>query len=163
MRVREAKKSDVPEIVDLAFGFEDKLMPYIYDEEAVRSYIESFWLAELKYKLQGAIHCAYPDNVHDLAFLEDTKLVPEDIITDFSKKKGDIFLCHIICPGKGSFGHIVRHLKAVSDSLHCFLSVKSAAFPSYERHDFKFGYPIQIWNHYKEDFSTFRYGVWRGD
>jgi len=163
MRVREAVESDVPKIVDLATGYEDKLMPYIYDEEAVGLYIDSFWLAEVELSLQGAVHCAYPSSLRDLSFLEDTKLVPEDVIIDFSKRKSDIFLCHIICPGKGSFGYIVRHLKTVSDSLHCFLSVRSAAFPSYERHNFKFGHPIQIWNPYKEDFSTFRYGVWRGD
>jgi len=115
-------------------------------------------VAQDRKKLVGAIHCAYPSSEIDLDFLRRVKLVPLSIVKEFEVLEDAIFLGHIVCPGRGSFGDIVRSLKLVSYKLFCFLSVNSPAFNSYTRHGFEFEEEVVIWNEYKNDYSTFRYG-----
>jgi len=162
VNVRQARITDVPQIVGLAEGYEDKLMPYIYQDWTVVKYFDAFWVTPDEGPIKGAVHCCYPGNDRDAEFLHDVKCVPLSIVKRFqSVESKDIFLSHIICPGKGTFGQIVRHLKTISDSLYCYLSINSPAFESYIRHGFEFKYTEIIWNPYKKDYSEFSLGIWR--
>jgi len=161
---REAQITDVPQIIRLAEGYEDKLMPYIYQDWTVVKYFDAFWVTPSEGSIKGAIHCCFPNSDRDAEFLHDVKGVPLEIVKEFQNSTNqDIFLSHIICPGKGSFGQIVRHLKTISDSLYCFLSIKSPALNSYIRHGFDFSLdnPIDIWNPYKNDYSKCVFGIWK--
>ena len=164
MLVRVALPTDIQAVMQLANGYEDRLMPYIYDARIMEKFITHFWVAQSgsSDKLSGAIHCAYPNNELSYYFLTRIKLVPDKLAKSFSTSSNEIFLGHIVCPGKGSFGNIVRALKLVGARLHCYLSVKSPAFSSYTRHGFRFEEPEEIWNSYKGSTSLFSHGVWEG-
>jgi len=158
---REARITDVPQIINLAEGYESRLMPYIYQDWTVVKYFDAFWVTPSEGPIQGAIHCCYPNNDRDAEFLHDVKGVPLEIVKEFQNiASNGIFLSHIICPGKGTFGQIVRHLKTVSDCLYCYLSIKSPAFESYKRHGFKFSSSKKIWNPYKNGYSECSLGIW---
>jgi len=161
MEVRRAKTEDIPSIVYLAKPYVGQLMPYIHDLVEVEKYIESFYVAYDSRGIVGALHCSLPTLDRDIQFLLDVKLVPDSIIEDFSTGKGSqLFISHVVCPGRGSFGTIIRSLKKDYTDLLCFLSVNSPAMPSYRRHGFWFTATIPIYNKYKKGTSDCQLGYW---
>ena len=157
MEIRRANSNDLTTIINLAKGYESKLMPYIYDREMVESYINSFFVAEGN-GILGAIH-AVEGTYGDMIFLATIKLVPPQFIINF-QREGGLFICQLVCPGRGSFGKIIEYLKTLYTPLWCYCSVVEKSYTSYIRHGFIFGVGRRFWNTYKGDYSVFSLGKW---
>jgi len=179
--IREAKLSDASEIVGLAWGYNEFLMPYVLNEFVVRNYIDQFMVAEdvvhnpsPHYEVGGAVHyidsSTIPKDVSEigpkldkiLCFLLHIKQVPLDITHQFIKANfNTAFLCQIVCPGKGSFYAILEELKSRYDELWCWMSEVGPSYESYVRYGFNFVERRPFWNVYKCDYSTFALCKWK--
>lgn len=186
-QVRKAKLEDASRITRMAAAHKDVLMPYLLNSTIVGKYIDQFMVAEipdvgveesyilpkiflrLDSNIGGAIHyieqvdhkVGTPASDRVDCFLFYVKQVPEDIIEKFTLGTRRVaFLCHILCPGKGSFYATLEELKKQYEELWCWMSVKGPSYPSYKRYGFKFLEEREFWNVYKCDYSTFTLGIW---
>ena len=177
-QVRKAKLGDAKDIVRLARGSNEFLMPYVLNEFVVNNYLSQFLVAEkivyepIRFELGGAVHyISNPSLGNDEVgilefdktncFLYYVKQVPEDIIEKFVRSRSKVaFLGQIVCPGKGSFYSILEELKSQYNELWCWMSIVGPSYKSYERYGFKFSEQREFWNAYKCDYSTFVLGKW---
>lgn len=167
--VRKAKLVDVDKIVEMAGNYPQELMPYLLNGYVVGNYIDQFMVAENSNRVGGAVHyITRPASAVTLAetdrvdcFLLYVKQVPSHIIVQFRQGGNIAFLCHVLCPGKGSFYAILEELKEQFDELWCWMSVIGPSYESYRRYGFTFYVEREFWNVYKCGYSRFVLGKWR--
>lgn len=180
--VREAKPKDSGEIVYLAKNYDEFLMPYVLNDVVVKGYIDQFVVAtaspssleeaqvigmpSLLSDVGGALHCIpnrpLPNNGDRVTcFLHYIKQVPIDIVEGFLNcEKKIAIIGQVVCPGKGSFYHILEYLKKEYDEIWCWMSTEGPSYKSYQRYGFNFLEERDFWNVYKCDYSRFVLGKW---